>query len=414
MAIATGTAALIAAGVAAAGSVATGVMSSSASKSAASTAAAASDRAAAQQDAQYQQTREDLLPFTQSGQSAVGRLNALFGLSAPQAASTPAPAAQPQTISAAYSGGSVPDGLRFMPPEMVSNGESGSYQMPGRLVDITTGQIVAEGNTAQEAMASVGLNAPQQVQQQAAPQATAMPMSNAGAMPGAGSSVTPYAPPNGGVFVPTNGTDFTGQTEFRLTPEQLAQTPGYQFALSEGNKGIMASSAARGGLLSGASIKAAQRFAVGLADNTYMNQANVFGQNYNRAATQFGDNYNRQNNLFATNLNASTALNDQYFAKNVSPLFDLAKMGAGAAAQTGQIGSDSARAAGGFIQAGGVNQASGQMAASNAMTGGFSQAANNLLYGMGRYNAGGSSAPTTYSSGNAYDPYYYGAGSAIN
>jgi hypothetical protein len=394
MAIASGTAALIAAGVGAAGSIASGVMSSSSAKSAASTAAASSDRAAAVQEARYNQTRDDLMPFTQSGQSAVGRLNALFGLSAPQAAPAPAPVAQPQTFAPAMTGnsgntgnGGLPEGTRFMPPEMASNGESGSYQIPGRLVDTVYGNIIAEGNTLQEAMSAAGLSAPQvtqqQVQQQPAPQ---MQPASAGAMPGAGSSVTPYAPPNGGVFTPAGGTDFTGQTEFRLTPEQLAATPGYQFALSEGNKGIMASSAARGGLLSGASIKAAQRFATGLADNTYMNQASVFGQNYNRAATQFGDNYNRQNNLFATNLNASTALNDQYFTRNISPLFDLAKMGAGAATQTGQIGSDSARAAGGFIQAGGVNQASGQMAASNAMTGGFSQAANNLLYGLGRYN----------------------------
>lgn len=397
MAIASGTAALIAAGVGAAGSIASGVMGSNSAKGAADTAAAASDRAAAVQEARYNQTRSDLMPFTQSGQSAVGRLNALFGLTP---GASPAPVAAPQTAqpqafapAAGNSGnsgnGGVPEGYRFISPSMSDGGEGGSPgRVPGMLVDATTGQFVAEGNTAQEAMAAAGLSAPQQTQQQApAPVQYQQPV-NAGAMPGAGSSVTPYAAPNGGVFAPEGGPAFTGQTEFRLTPEQLAQTPGYQFALAEGNKGIMASSAARGGLLSGASIKAAQRFATGLADNTYMNQANVFGQNYNRAATQFGDNYNRQNNLFGTNLNASLALNDQYYTRNISPLFDLAKMGAGAAAQTGQIGSDSARASGAFINSGGITQASGQMAASNAMTGGFNQAANNLLYGVGRYNAG--------------------------
>lgn len=393
MPIASTTAALVAAGVGAAGSIASGVMGSKASSNAADTAAAASDRAAAGQEKMYARTREDLQPFVQSGYGATARLNALFGLGGPQPAA-PAPVAQPQMIAPTYGNsgnggnGGVPDGYRFMAPSMSDGGEGGTPgRIPGMLVDATTGQFVAEGNTAQEAMAAAGLSpqgAQQQVQQQPAPQ---MQPANAGAMPGAGSSVTPYAPPNGGVFAPEGGTAFNGQTEFRLTPEQLAQTPGYQFALDQGNRAIQASSAARGGLLSGASIKAAQRFAAGLADNTYMNQANVFGQNYNRAATQFGDNYNRQNNLFGTNLNASMALNDQYFSKNVSPLFDLAKMGAGAAAQTGQIGSDSARAAGGFIQAGGVNQASGQVAASNAMTGGFNQAANNLLYGMGRYTA---------------------------
>jgi hypothetical protein len=392
------------------------VVGSAATQNAADTAADASRDASQGVQAMYQRTREDLQPFAQSGYAATQRLNALFGLPTTPA---PAPEPQPQSYATSYPGnvgntgnGGLPEGLRFMAPEMVSNGESGSYQMPGRIVDTVNGSIVAEGNTLQEAMAAAGLNAPQQVQQQAAP--VQYQPANAGAMPGAGSSVTPYAAPNGGVFNPAGGTDFTGQTEFKLTPEQLAATPGYQFALSEGNKGIMASSAARGGLLSGASIKAAQRFAVGLADNTYMNQANIFGQNYNRAATQFGDNYNRQNNLFATNLNASLGLNDQYFTRNISPLFDLAKMGANAAAQTGQIGSDSARASGAFLQAGGVNQASGQVAAANKLIGGFNQAANSLQYGLGQYNAGGGSAPTNYSTGNAYDPYYYGEGSMIN
>ena len=169
-----------------------------------------------------------------------------------------------------------------------------------------------------------------------------------------------------------------------MTPEELAATPGYQFALAEGNKGIMASSAARGGLLSGASIKAAQRFATGLADNTYKTQADVFSQNYNRAATQFGDNYNRRNNLFTTNLAASTALNDQYYTRNISPLFDLAKMGAGAAGLTGQIGADSSRAAGQFQVQGGTAQAAGTYAAGQAWANGIGNSANNLAYMMGR------------------------------
>ncbi len=361
-----------------------------AARDAGNTAAAASDRAAAGTKQMYDTTRADLAPFADSGRAATARLNALFGLGGPQP-TAPAPAAQPQMIAPAYGNsgnggnGGVPEGYRFMAPSMSDGGEGGSPgRIPGMLVDATTGQFVAEGNTAQEAMAAAGLSpqgAQQQVQQQPAPQ---MQPANAGAMPGAGSSVTPYAPPNGGVFAPAGGTDFTGATEFRLTPEQLAQTPGYQFALDQGNRAIQASSAARGGLLSGASVKAAQRFATGLADNTYMNQANVFGQNYNRAATQFGDNYNRQNNLFTTNLAASTALNDQYFTRNISPLFDLAKMGANAGAVTGQIGSDSSRAAGQFITQGGVAQAAGQMQAGNAWANGIGNASNNLAYMLGR------------------------------
>lgn len=364
-----------------------------AAKDAGAQAAAASDRAAAGTERMYNTTRADLLPFAQSGQAATARLNALFGLT-PGASPAPVAApqmAQPQAFApmAGNSGnggnGGVPEGMQFIPPSMSDGGEGGTpARTPGMLVDATTGQFVAEGNTAQEAMAAAGLSAPQQTQQQApAPVQYQQPV-NAGAMPGAGSSVTPYAPPNGGVFAPEGGPAFTGQTEFRMTPEELAATPGYQFALAEGNKGIMASSAARGGLLSGASIKAAQRFATGLADNTYKTQADVFSQNYNRAATQFGDNYNRRNNLFTTNLAASTALNDQYYARNISPLFDLAKMGAGAAGLTGQIGNSSSQAAGQFQIAGGTAQAAGTYAAGQAWANGIGNSANNLAYMMGR------------------------------
>lgn len=361
-----------------------------AARDAGAQAAAASDRAAAGTERMYNTTRSDLLPFAQSGQAATARLNALFGLGGTQQPMATAPQQVAQTFAPSFGNtgntgnGGIPEGYRFVPPTRASNGESGDYPVPGMLVDATTGQFVAEGNTAQEAMAAAGLSAPQQTQQQAPAPVQYQQPANVGAMPGAGSSVTPYAAPNGGVFAPEGGPAFTGQTEFRMTPEQLAQTPGYQFALAEGNKGIMASSAARGGLLSGASVKAAQRFATGLADSTYRTQADVFGQNYNRAATQFGDNYNRRNNLFTTNLAASTALNDQYYARNISPLFDLAKMGAGAAGLTGQIGADSARAAGQFQVQGGTAQAAGTYAAGQAWSNGIGNASNNLAYMLGR------------------------------
>jgi len=456
MPIASSTAALIAAGVGAAGSIASGVMGSDSASSAADTAASASDRAAQPQNEQFKTVRNDLAPFTGSGQAAMGRLNALFGLgssgggSFPAPYTPPAPVAQPQAMLPVGSG--VPAGYQFIPPSPMDNGESGTGMNPGILID-AQGNIVSGGATREEAMYRAGLTdspngdiinrpvaQPQQVQQAQQSQ-TIMEPANAGALPGPNSAVTPYAPPNNGVFDPVGGTRFTdptafngnpnytgntrftGATEFKLTPEELAKTPGYKFALEEGKRAIEASAAARGGLLSGGAVKAAIRYATGTADQTYMNQAKVFGENYDRAegqfndnyvrdatqfadnygrsagqfadnytrsSNQFGDNYNRQKDTFATNLNASTSLNDQYFTRNISPLFDIAKMGANTAAQTGQIGSDSARAAGGFIQAGGVTQANGQIAASNAVSSGINGAGNNLLYMLGKGAFGGS------------------------
>lgn len=69
------------------------------------------------------------------------------------------------------------------------------------------------------------------------------------------------------------GTGFTGQVD-------LTQDPGYAFRLSEGMKALERSAAARGGLLSGGTMRAAQRFGQDLASQEYQNA-------YNRALTQY-------------------------------------------------------------------------------------------------------------------------------
>ena len=61
----------------------------------------------------------------------------------------------------------------------------------------------------------------------------------------------------------------------------LEKTPGYQFNLKQGIRGVDLSSVARG--LSGAQAKAAATYAVGLADNTYQNQFNNANTNKKNA-----------------------------------------------------------------------------------------------------------------------------------
>lgn len=55
---------------------------------------------------------------------------------------------------------------------------------------------------------------------------------------------------------------------------QLAQLPGYQFALGQGLRAAQQGATARGLGLSGAAMKGASQFATGLADQTYGNQFN--------------------------------------------------------------------------------------------------------------------------------------------
>lgn len=61
----------------------------------------------------------------------------------------------------------------------------------------------------------------------------------------------------------------------------LEQTPGYQFNLAQGIRGVDLSAASRG--LSGAQAKAAASFATNLANNTYLDQFNVANTNKTNA-----------------------------------------------------------------------------------------------------------------------------------
>jgi hypothetical protein len=63
-------------------------------------------------------------------------------------------------------------------------------------------------------------------------------------------------------------------TQFGM--DQFQQDPGYQFRLEEGMKALDRQAAARGGLISGSALKAAQRFGQGLASQEYQNAFNRY------------------------------------------------------------------------------------------------------------------------------------------
>jgi hypothetical protein len=80
-------------------------------------------------------------------------------------------------------------------------------------------------------------------------------------------------------------TQMQGQTgampeAFQYRPEQLTTDPGYAFRLSEGLKALERSAAARGGLMSGATGKALQRYGQEMGSQE-------FGNAYNRALTEY-------------------------------------------------------------------------------------------------------------------------------
>jgi len=137
----------------------------------------------------------------------------------------------------------------------------------------------------------------------------------------------------------------------RYTPfgmEQFTADPGYGFRLSEGQKALDRQAAARGGLISGAALRGAQRYGQELGSQEYTNA-------FNRYQTE------RQARL--------------------NPLQSLAGMGQTSVGQLGQAGQTMATNVGEAGAAAAQARASGYMGGANALSQGLSSYLN---YGQGQ------------------------------
>ena len=147
----------------------------------------------------------------------------------------------------------------------------------------------------------------------------------------------------------------TGAGGSLVRPFSLADMqadPGYGFRISEGEKGIQRAASARGGLYSGATLKALARF------------------NQDTASSEYGNAYNRYNNDQSSQFNR---------------LASMAGLGQTATNQVGQAGQN----AYGTIANAGMNASNniGQnlMGAGNARASGYVGAANAFSNGVGQY-----------------------------
>lgn len=118
--------------------------------------------------------------------------------------------------------------------------------------------------------------------------------------------------------------------------QQFQADPGYGFRMSEGMKALERSAAARGGLLSGATLKGIQRFGQDLASQEYTNA-------FNRYQTER--------------------------AARLAPLQSLAGIGQTSAQQIGQAGQTMASNVGESLTSGAAARASGYVGGANALTG---------------------------------------------
>jgi len=154
---------------------------------------------------------------------------------------------------------------------------------------------------------------------------------------------------------------------------QFQQDPGYGFRLSEGQKALDRQAAARGGLISGSALKAAQRYGQDMGSQEYMNA-------FNR--------YQIERNA------------------QLNPLQSLAGVGQTTANQLGQYGAANAANIGNLMTGGAAARGAGQVGAANAVTGGLGTylnytSSNNLLNAL--QNRGGGFPSGTGMTNSPYD-----------
>ena len=163
------------------------------------------------------------------------------------------------------------------------------------------------------------------------------------------------------------------------TPFSMAQfqaDPGYGFRMSEGMKALERSAAARGGLLSGATLKGVQRFGQDLASQEYTNA-------FNRYQTER--------------------------AARLQPLQSLAGVGQTTAQQLGQAGMQTAQNIGDTQMSGAAARASGYVGGANALTQGLGTYLN-YQQGQNMINAMRNRSPNYGWSGTSLNQFFGGTG----
>jgi hypothetical protein len=138
--------------------------------------------------------------------------------------------------------------------------------------------------------------------------------------------------------------DYLGLSEDKKAPgfgkytkdfgmRDFQQDPGYAFRMSEGLKALDRTAAARGGLLSGATLKGAQRFGQDLGSQEYTNA-------FNRYQVNRSNQINPLQSLLGSGQSATNVLGSA--GQNYANQAGEAYMGAGNARASGYIGSANA------------------------------------------------------------------------
>ncbi len=142
----------------------------------------------------------------------------------------------------------------------------------------------------------------------------------------------------------------------QLRPQDVANDPGYQFQLQQGQQALQRSAAAKGMLNSGATLKGLDRYSQGLAATGYQN---AWNRNQTAYRNRFGN------------------------------LSGLAGMGLGAAGTLGSFGNSYGEAMSNLYGAKGNAQAAGTVALTNGASGAVRDIGNFATMGAGGMGGGG-------------------------
>lgn len=172
--------------------------------------------------------------------------------------------------------------------------------------------------------------------------------------------------------------------QFSFDPSQVASSPEYQFALNQGTDAIQKSAAARGGLLSGGTLKGLTQYGQGLASQAYQ-------QAYNNALGTFSTNRNNtlQGLLAQTGIGQTATSQYDQAAQNYGNLYSGNTL-------TG------ANIEGNAMTGGANAQAAGQVGSANAWQGTLGGLSNAAQFYQIQQLLKGTSNP--YGVGNGIDP----------
>lgn len=247
------------------GSITGGILANKGANAQAQAVQNASAQSVAEQQREYDQSRQDLAPWRNSGAAANGQLAYLLGVG-PQSS----PSSQQGTLN--YGGGMV-----IPPSNMTAN-----Y---GR-----------NGMSRYAASADSGYQSPDTA---ATTLYAADPSGQTGSPSGVNTSLGGY----GSLMQ-----DFTGA--------DLQNEPGYQFGLSEGSKALQRSAAARGQLFSGGTLKSLTQYNNDYASTKFNDAFNRFNTNklnrYNMLAGLSQGGQQATNTTVAAGSNAANNISNTY------------------------------------------------------------------------------------------------------